>query len=645
MQKLLFPLVLVLSFTLLGQTPQTPQTGSIEGSVVKFGTTDAIPRAKVILRPTNSPNSQAITADEGGKFTFRDLAPGQYRISVTRDGYVAAEYGQRSPGSSGVPINLNAQQQLKDAKIAMTPTGTISGRIVNRFGEPVGNANVQALRYTYQDGRRTLTPVNTMRTNDLGEYRLFWMQPGQYVVSAQGTDNLLMDPGGTTFVQVSRGAGGPGALAGALVGAQLGVGGVTRITVGPSEPMAGAAPSFGGAGMPPPPPPPPPPPNRGVASDDSNLSLPVYFPGTLDVTAATPVDLRAGGNVGGVNLTLADARPVKIRGQVLNGGRAAAGAQVSLYQRNNPNGTLTVRSAPVNNDTGAFEFRNVAPGGYELVATLNGAGMGAMFVGAPLGNAAGLTAANVAIGGRGGARDPGAPVMGARAQVDVNQTDVEAVSLSLEMGSTVTGRVVIDGQATNTALNLNAIRLQLQSDPLIPPLAIPAVNPEADGTFSVQGVTPGTYRLSVAGLPQNTYVKSARLGGEDVLNGGFKMDRSPNGTLDIVLGNAPGIVEATVVDDRQMPVPAVTVALVPVSAAQEKRYEIYRSATTDSSGKISLQNVVPGEYRIYAWESVENGAWTDPTFMRAFQNSGVAVRVTEGGRASADVRVIPYRVN
>jgi hypothetical protein len=638
MNRLLFPLALAASITLLGQAPQNSPTGSIEGSVVKFGTTDAIPRAKVILRPTNSANSQAITADEGGKFTFRDLAPGQYRISVTRDGYVAAEYGQRSPGSSGVPINLNAQQQLKDAKIAMTPTGTISGRIVNRFGEPVGNANVQALRYTYQEGRRSLTPVNTIRTNDLGEYRLFWMQPGQYIVSAQGTNSPVMDPGGTTFFQVS---GNPGALTGAL-GAQLGAGGVTRIMVGPSDPGPGAMIPPLGAGAPPPPPPPPPP-NMAVASDDSNLSLPVYFPGTLDVTAATPVDLRAGGNVGGVNLTLADARPVKIRGQVLNGGRPAAGAQISLYQRNNPNGTLTVRSAPVNNDTGAFEFRNVAPGGYELVATLNGAGPQAMFVGAPLGNAAGFTAANVAIAGRGGARVPGAPVMGARAQVDVNQTDVEAVSLSLEMGSTVMGRVAVDGQAANN-LNLSSIRLQLQSDPVIPLLALPGVNPAADGTFSVEGVTPGTYRLSVAGLPQNTYVKSARLGGEDVLNGGFKMDRSPNGTLDIVLGNAPGIVEATVVDDRQMPVPAVTVALVPVSAAQEKRYEIYRSATTDASGKISLQNVVPGEYRLFAWESVENGAWTDPNFMRAFQSNGVAVRVTEGGRASADVRVIPYRL-
>jgi len=48
--------------------------------------------------------------------------------------------------------------------------------------------------------------------------------------------------------------------------------------------------------------------------------------------------------------------------------------------------------------------------------------------------------------------------------------------------------------------------------------------------------------------------------------------------LDIVLGNGPGTVDATVTDDRQMPVQAVTVALVPNSAAQAKRYDLYRNA-------------------------------------------------------------------
>jgi hypothetical protein len=259
-----------------------------------------------------------------------------------------------------------------------------------------------------------------------------------------------------------------------------------------------------------------------------------------------------------------------------------------------------------------------------------------MIMGTPLGNAAGV------LGGRGG-RDPNAPVMGARAQVDVVAIDVEGISLLLENGFNVAGRVGVEGQSSSNS-NVSGMRIQLQSDPVIPPLSIPAVNPEADGSFSIAGVTPGTYRVSVTGLPRGTYLKTARMGGEDVLNSGLRLDGSANGPLEIVLGNTPGTLDANVLDDRQMPVAAVTVALVP-QGAQERRYDIYRSATTDASGHIRLESVVPGEYRIYAWESVENGAWTDPDFMRNYENDGTAVRIGDGGSSTVNVRLIPYRLN
>jgi len=551
----------VLSLLLLQQSPQPPATASIEGSVLRLGTTDAIPRAKVTI--TQPGSSQAITADDSGKFVFRNLAAGQYRLSATRDGYVAAEYGQRGPGGSGVPITLAAQQQMKDARIEMSLTGVISGRVLNRFGEPVGNANVQALRYTYQEGRRTLAPSQSIRTNDLGEYRLFWMTPGQYIISAQPVDTLAVDPGGTVFVQAQRGGGGGPALAGAL-GAQLGVGGVTRITVGGAP-----SPDFIGTAAVPPPPPPPPP---GAVRDDSNLTLPVYYPGTTDVTTATPVDLRSGATVGGINFTVVEARPARIRGQVMNAGRPAAGAQVSIFQRGNTSGTLTVRSNPVS-DTGTFEFRNLAPGSYEIIATLNAPGPGGLIVGTPLGNAAGLTTANATIGR--GARNPGAPVMAARTQVDVVNSDVEGVSLLLENGFNVNGKLTSEGRSPNDGA-LSGIRIQLQSEPNLPPLAIPAVNAEADGTFSITGVSPGNYRISIGAVPRNMYVKSALLGGVDILNtGGIVLEGEPRGALDIILGNSPGSLDSAVVDNRQMPVAGATVVLVPDSA-RRKRYDLFR---------------------------------------------------------------------
>jgi len=359
------------------------------------------------------------------------------------------------------------------------------------------------------------------------------------------------------------------------------------------------------------------------------------------VTTATPVDLRSGATVGGINFTVVEARPARIRGQVMNAGRPAAGAQVSIFQRGNTSGTLTVRSNPVS-DTGTFEFRNLAPGSYEIIATLNAPGPGALIVGTPLGNAAGLTAANATIGR--GPRVPGAPVMAARTQVDVVNSDVEGVSLLLENGFNVNGKLTSEGRSPNDGA-LSGIRIQLQSEPNLPPLAIPAVNAEADGTFSITGVSPGNYRISIGAVPRNMYVKSALLGGVDILNtGGIVLEGEPRGALDIILGNSPGSLDSAVVDNRQMPVAGATVVLVPDSA-RRKRYDLFRQATSDSSGRIHLDNVVPGDYKVFAWEVVESNAWTDPDFLRSYESNGVAVRVTEGGRGAADVQVIPYKAN
>jgi hypothetical protein len=618
------------------QVQQTTATASIEGVVVRSGTADGIARAKVTLNPSQSSvGAQAVIVDGDGKFAFRSLAAGQYRLSVTKDGYVSSEYGQRGPNGSGVAITLTAQQHATDIRIGMTSTGAIGGRIVNRYGEPVGNANVQALRYTYQDGRRVLNSVQTARTNDRGEYRLFWMTPGQYIVSAQPAEQLSVDSGGTIFFQGLRGGGGPGGLLGPN-GPQLGVGGVTRITITGGGP--GDFPGPGGPGGAPPPPPPPPP----VPVDNPEAFLPVYFPGTTDIASATPIDLRAGGNVDGVNLTVVDVKPVRIRGQVMSGGRPAAGAQVSFYQRSNLNGNLTVRGATAS-DTGAFEFRNVAPGSYEIAATMNAPGPAVVLLGTPLAASAGLTAANIG-GGRGG-RNPGGPVQGVRVPVDVSSSDIDGITLVLENGYNVPGRTTVEGTVSSDSLSaLTGMRIQLQSDPVIPPLAVAPAFPEADGTFSITGVTAGTYRLSVAGLPRNMYVKAARFAGEDVYDNGLRIEGDPRGQLEIVLGATPGSLDGSIVDEKQMPEAGVTVALVP-DPSQVKRIDLYRNATSDTSGKVHWDGLVPGDYKVFAWEDIENGAWADPEFMRNYEGRGTSVHIDERGRATVIVKTIPYKAN
>jgi len=377
--------------------------------------------------------------------------------------------------------------------------------------------------------------------------------------------------------------------------------------------------------------------------ESNETYLPVYYPGTTDVGAASAIDLRAGGIVDSINMVVAEVRPVHIRGQVTSAGRAASGAQVSMYQRTNSTGNMTVRSTTAS-DTGAFDFRGVAPGAYELLATVNAPGAGALILGTSLGNAAGLTIAN--IGGR-GAANPGSPnstMMAARMPVDVSTSDVDGVTLAMEPGFNLNGKVSVDGRASSNDVPLTSIRVQLQSDPQIPPLAVVPANPDSTGAFSLSGIGVGTYRLAVAGLPRNTYLKSANLGGTDVLANGLRLDSQPGGPLDIVLGTTPGSLDAVVLDEKQMPEASVAVVLIP-NTPQQKRFDIYRNGTTDSMGRIHWDGLVPGEYKVYAWEDVENYAWTDPSFMANFDGRGTAVRVTEGSRETVNVKAIPYKAN
>ena len=59
------------------------------------------------------------------------------------------------------------------------------GRILDEFGDPVSYVQVTPMRYQYQQGSRRLTPAGRSgQTNDIGEYRIYGLSPGQYYVSA-----------------------------------------------------------------------------------------------------------------------------------------------------------------------------------------------------------------------------------------------------------------------------------------------------------------------------------------------------------------------------------------------------------------------------------------------------------------------------
>src|SRR5207237_5838544 len=126
------------------------------------------------------------------------------------------------------------------------------------------------------------------------------------------------------------------------------------------------------------------------------------------------------------------------------------------------------------------------------------------------------------------------------------------------------------------------------------------------GMFTLDSVLPGEYRVQVAGLQADFYVKEVRFGAQDVLNKPLNLSPSGAGTLDIVVSTRVSRIGGTITDERSQPVPGVQALLVPDQ--YRDRPDLFRNVTTDSNGRFLMEGVAPGDYKVFAWETMEQFA-------------------------------------
>jgi len=184
-------LLLTLPATLLsGQEPaalKTKTDAAILGQILNAQTGEPLRKATLTLwrEDTLQRNEFTRESDATGKFEFHNLQPGRYKLIARRTGFVAQAYGARRPGWSGsTPITLTAAQELKGLTISLTPHGVITGRVVDEDGDPLEHIVVAALWMRWVVDQRRAVPVVTANTNDLGEYRLSGLSPGNYLIQA-----------------------------------------------------------------------------------------------------------------------------------------------------------------------------------------------------------------------------------------------------------------------------------------------------------------------------------------------------------------------------------------------------------------------------------------------------------------------------
>ena len=170
-------------------SPRTA-TATIRGHVTAADTGQPIRRAQVRLTqiyPPFTPLSivgRAVMTDADGAYEFTALPAGRYNLFISKAGYVGAPWGQQRTGEGGKPIDAAAGQTIDHVDFALQRGGVITGRIFDEFGEPLSGIQVSVMRSQPMNGQRQLMAMSSEQTNDLGEFRIYGLAPGQYYVQA-----------------------------------------------------------------------------------------------------------------------------------------------------------------------------------------------------------------------------------------------------------------------------------------------------------------------------------------------------------------------------------------------------------------------------------------------------------------------------
>ena len=288
-----------------------PSIATVDGSVVNKMSGAPIKNAHVIYTRTSSDagasSPVSTDTDVEGHFTLQ-LPPGTYRLWVERNGFARQVYGALSPTGEGTDLTLAPGQQLHQVAFRLVPLGAVAGRIVDEDGEPLQGVGIQALRFSYANGRRQLISVSGTSSNDRGEYRIFGLRAGRYLLRAS------------------------------MPGAPM------------SKPFESGA----------------------LVPEAQDFYAPVYFPGAVDLDSASAISLAEGAELADVDFRLRKVRAVTIRGHLVSPSGKFSSSQIEVVLAHNDANFASFidrLSAFVDPATGKFEVHGVSPGSYILVGS------------------------------------------------------------------------------------------------------------------------------------------------------------------------------------------------------------------------------------------------------------------------------------
>ena len=156
-----------------------------------------------------------------------------------------------------------------------------------------------------------------------------------------------------------------------------------------------------------------------------------------------------------------------------------------------------------------------------------------------------------------------------------------------------------------------------------------------DGSIRFPRVQPGRYTIFPVGFVPGYYVESVKLGDREVMARPVDLTDGAIPFRVIYRGNA-GRVRGSVEKGA-----GSTVALLPQDESLLDG-QFIRTAKCDAGGRFEVGSLKPGEYYAFAFDRVDNEAFTDVTFVRNLRSAAVAVHVDAGQASDVELKVTPW---
>ncbi len=334
----------------------------------------------------------------------------------------------------------------------------------------------------------------------------------------------------------------------------------------------------------------------------------VYYPNATRIADAQQIEVKPGADVQDISLSMVavPTATVNCRIEMPEGLSAETGVQVMFFPRDEVSGAL-----------------GAANGGYTPNGTLSIAGLVPEHY-------------RVITGVQGSSEYRGVE------EVDVRPGSQDVV-LHLTKGARLAGHLELQGPGAGDIAKYNVVLLAGDS-PVFGPNRL-SVLVQPDGSFAFPAVMPGIWDIDVQPVPKGGYVKSMKLGDQDVLTEEMNITPGTAAPLNIVVSSQGGVVTGAV-KQPENPAAELTGRSLPwVLLAPTGRYShvlsffILRAAVRD--GTYEIRGITPGSYRAFAFERFDRAYMQDGDFMARIEPLGKPVEVREGEQIHLDLDVQP----